>query len=47
MIDACDLAVFMPPRRAVERAIVDKLEDEREQAAVRNIADTLFEPDEK
>lgn len=47
LIDACDLAVFMPPRRAVERAIVDKLEDEREQAAVRNIADTLFEPDEK
>ncbi|OQM45903.1 hypothetical protein B6A27_09640 [Anoxybacillus sp. UARK-01] len=43
LIDACDLAVYLPPLRAIERAIIDKLEDEREKAAVRNIAETLFE----
>ncbi|GKS11421.1 hypothetical protein YDYSY3_24210 [Paenibacillus chitinolyticus] len=42
LLDACDLAAFMPPRRAVERAIAAKLEDERERAAVRNVAETLF-----
>lgn len=42
LLDACDLAVYLPPLRAIQRAIVDKLEDEREQAAVRNIAETLF-----
>jgi MoxR-like ATPase len=42
LLDACDLAVFLPPLRAIQRAIVDKLDDEREQAAVRNIAETLF-----
>jgi nitric oxide reductase NorQ protein len=43
LIDTCDLAVFLPPRRAIERGIVDKLEDEREKAAIRNLAETLFE----
>lgn len=43
LIDTCDLALFMPPLRAIQRGIVDKLEDEREQAAVKNIAETLFE----
>ncbi|RJS58794.1 hypothetical protein CJ483_00825 [Bacillus sp. PK3_68] len=43
LIDTCDLALFMPPLRAVQRGIIDKLEDEREQAAVKNIAETLFE----
>ncbi|MBB6176772.1 MoxR-like ATPase [Anoxybacillus tengchongensis] len=43
LIDACDLAVYIPPRRAVERAIVEKLEDDREKAAVRNLAETLFD----
>ncbi|MBM7647732.1 MoxR-like ATPase [Bacillus ectoiniformans] len=43
LIDTCDLAVHMPAKRAIQRAIIDKLEDEREQAAVRNIAETLFE----
>lgn len=43
LIDACDLAVYIPPRRAIERAIVEKLEDEREKAAVRNLAETLFD----
>jgi nitric oxide reductase NorQ protein len=42
LLDACDLATYIPPLRAIQRAIVDKLEDEREQAAVTNIAETLF-----
>lgn len=42
LLDACDLAVYMPPLRAVQRAIVDKLEDEREKAGVLNLAETLF-----
>lgn len=43
LIDACDLAVYIPPLRAIERAIVEKLEDDREKAAVRNLAETLFD----
>lgn len=43
LIDTCDLALFMPPLRAIQRGIISKLEDEREQAAVRNIAETFFE----
>ncbi|WP_456274460.1 AAA family ATPase [Bacillus sp. AK031] len=43
LIDACDLAVYLPPLRAVQRGIIDKLEDEREKSAIRNIAETLFE----
>lgn len=43
LIDACDLTVYLPPLRAIERGIVEKLEDDREKAAVRNIAETLFE----
>jgi nitric oxide reductase NorQ protein len=43
LIDTCDLAVYMPPLRAIQRGIIEKLEDEREKAAVRNIAETLFE----
>lgn len=43
LIDTCDLALYMPPLRAIERGIVQKLEDEREKAAVQNIAETLFE----
>lgn len=42
LLDACDLSLHMPPLRAIERAIAAKLEEERERAAVRNIADTLF-----
>ena len=42
LIDTCDLAVFMPPVRAIQRGIIDKLEDEREKAAIKNIAETLF-----
>ncbi|MFY4776891.1 AAA family ATPase [Metabacillus sp. RGM 3146] len=43
LIDACDLAAFMPAIRAIERSIVEKLEDDREKAAIRNISETLFE----
>jgi nitric oxide reductase NorQ protein len=43
LIDTCDLACYMPPKRAVERGIVNKLEDEREKFAIRNLAETLFE----
>jgi nitric oxide reductase NorQ protein len=43
LIDTCDLAVYLPPLRAIQRGIIDKLEDEREKAAIQNIAETLFE----
>ncbi|MTH51983.1 AAA domain-containing protein [Bacillus mangrovi] len=42
LLDTCDLASFIPPMRAIERGIAEKLEDDREKAAVRNIAETLF-----
>jgi nitric oxide reductase NorQ protein len=42
LLDACDLAVYMKPARAIQRAIIDKLDDEREKAAVQNIAETIF-----
>src|SRR5690625_4417046 len=31
LLDACDLSVFIPPKRAIQRAIVDKLEEERDR----------------
>ncbi|KZZ84210.1 ATP-binding protein [Bacillus sp. SJS] len=43
LLDTCDLAAFIPPMRAIERGIAEKVEDEREKAAIRNIAETLFE----
>ncbi len=42
LIDTCDLAVYMPPLRAISRGITEKLEDDREKAAIQNIAETLF-----
>lgn len=42
LLDACDLALYIPPIRAIESAIAGKLDDEREKAAVRNIAETWF-----
>ncbi|CAM3990018.1 ATP-binding protein [Lederbergia lenta] len=42
LIDTCDLAEYLPPLRAIQRGIVDKLEEEREKSAVMNIAATLF-----
>ncbi|MCH1626323.1 ATP-binding protein [Ferdinandcohnia quinoae] len=43
LIDTCDLALYMPPLRAISRGIIQKLEDDREKAAIKNIAETLFE----
>ncbi|WP_064093226.1 ATP-binding protein [Rossellomorea aquimaris] len=43
LLDACDLAVYLPAKRAIQRGIIEKLEDEREKAAIQNIAETLFE----
>lgn len=42
LLDACDLSVYIPPKRAIRRAIIDKLEDEREKSAVVNLTETLF-----
>lgn len=42
LLDACDLSCYMPPHRAVTRAIIDKLDDQREKDVVRNIAETVF-----
>jgi nitric oxide reductase NorQ protein len=43
LLDTVDLTVYMPPLRAIQRGIIDKLEDEREKAAIQNIAETIFE----
>ncbi|MEF3331204.1 ATP-binding protein [Oceanobacillus oncorhynchi] len=42
LLDACDLSTYLPPKRAILRSIVDKLEEDREKAFVGNLADTLF-----
>lgn len=42
LVDACDLALYIPPLRAIESAIAGKLDDEREKAAVLNTAETWF-----
>ncbi|UJL47669.1 MoxR family ATPase [Virgibacillus sp. NKC19-16] len=42
LLDACDLSVLIPPKRAILRTIVDKLDEEREREFVKNLADTLF-----
>lgn len=42
LLDACDLSVLIPPKRAILRSIVDKIEEEREREFVKNIAETLF-----
>ncbi|TFE02971.1 ATP-binding protein [Jeotgalibacillus salarius] len=43
LLDTCDLSIYMPPKRAIQRGIIDKLEDDREKSAVKNIAETIFE----
>nr|WP_235864117.1 MoxR family ATPase [Sutcliffiella halmapala] len=43
LLDTCDLSIYLPPLRAIKRGIVEKLEDEREKAAIMNVAQTLFE----
>ncbi|PAV28870.1 hypothetical protein CIL05_14690 [Virgibacillus profundi] len=47
LLDACDMSVIIPPKRAVLRSIVDKLDEEREKEFVRNLAETLFYTDRK
>ncbi|WP_163970977.1 AAA family ATPase [Oceanobacillus halotolerans] len=42
LLDACDLSIFIPPKRAIQRAIVDKLDEEREREFVKNLTETLF-----
>ncbi|MFD2208558.1 AAA family ATPase [Virgibacillus halophilus] len=42
LLDACDLSTMIPAKRAILRAIVDKLDEEREREFVMNISDTLF-----
>ncbi|GAB2724248.1 MoxR family ATPase [Paenibacillus thermoaerophilus] len=43
LLDACDLAVYLPPLRAIKRAIADKLEDASERQLVMSLAETIFE----
>lgn len=42
LLDACDLSTIIPVKRAILRAIADKLEEDRERSIVLNITDTLF-----
>ena len=42
LIDLSDLATVMPIERAIKRAIIDKLEDEREQQAILNAVELNF-----
>ncbi|WP_085991574.1 AAA family ATPase [Oceanobacillus senegalensis] len=42
LLDACDLSALIPPVRAIQRAIIDKLDEEREREFVMNLTETLF-----
>ena len=42
LIDLSDLATIMPIERAIQRTIIDKLEDEREQQAIINAVELNF-----
>ncbi|MGX4667849.1 AAA family ATPase [Cerasibacillus sp. JNUCC 74] len=42
LLDACDLSAAIPARRAIQRAIADKLDEDRERAFIMNLAETLF-----
>lgn len=42
LIDLSDLATIMPIERAIQRTIIDKLEDEREQQAILNAVELNF-----
>ncbi|WP_077325602.1 ATP-binding protein [Virgibacillus siamensis] len=42
LLDACDLCSIIPPKRAIQRAITEKLDEEREKEFVKNLTDTLF-----
>jgi nitric oxide reductase NorQ protein len=40
--DACDLASFMPPLRAIQSAIANKLDDIRDRSLIIDLAETYF-----
>ncbi|MFD2045236.1 AAA family ATPase [Ornithinibacillus salinisoli] len=42
LLDACDLAVLIPSKRAIQRSIIDKLDEEREREFIKNLTETLF-----
>ncbi|UDI78295.1 MoxR family ATPase [Staphylococcus taiwanensis] len=42
LIDLSDLITVMPIERAIQRTIIDKLEDEREQQAIKNAIELNF-----
>lgn len=42
LLDACDLSTLIPPKRAIQRAIIDKLDEDREREFIHNLAETLF-----
>ena len=42
LIDLSDLVTVIPIRRAIQRTIIDKLEDEREQQAIINAIELNF-----
>ena len=42
LIDLSDLITVMPVERAIKRTIIDKLEDEREQQAIKNAIELNF-----
>ncbi|MGO1989805.1 CbbQ/NirQ/NorQ domain-containing protein, partial [Mammaliicoccus vitulinus] len=43
LIDLADLTTVIPVRRAIKRAIIDKIDDEREQQAIQNAIELIFE----
>lgn len=42
LLDACDLSVVIPPKRAIQRAIMDKMDEEREREFILNLTETYF-----
>jgi nitric oxide reductase NorQ protein len=42
IIDACDLSVYIPVMRAIERSIIAKMSDETEQMTLRELAESYF-----
>lgn len=42
LLDACDLSTVIPPLRAIKRAIIDKMDEQKERHFIKNIAETLF-----
>lgn len=43
LLDLADLATVIPIRRAIQRAIIDKIDDEREKQAIQNAVELIFE----